>query len=113
MTRLMEISCDFLKELYGFEYQEYGDTLFVFKGETNFKLGLMDRERFGIYTLYHQDHIKGTSNWHVQLKSKSIFKILFNAFAHDFHKENELYIEREDVDRLKEDIYKVYNAERR
>lgn len=111
MTDLIKTACDYLSEAYDMEYEEKGKLLFVHNNDSRFKVNLSDRESFRCYTLYHQNYVKNDLGWHVQLKSKSVFRILLTVFGHDFYKYNGIFITVEDVKRLQQDVIKMCRYE--
>ena len=71
------------------------DILFINTGKDTFKIYLLDKQRFGEYTVAHQN--SNNKNWHTQFKARTLSYALFKLFTHSFNKENDIpFITQED-----------------
>lgn len=102
--------CAFLEDLYGgmhyLRETDFGTILYIENGPDKFKINLTDKNRFGKYTLFHQSDKKDKSGhvrFHSQLKTRNLHCAIFVAYAHQVHKNNNIYWHQEDIDRLMED----------
>lgn len=91
------------------------DFVFLFIGKDQFRIHLKDRERFGVYSVYHLNSAKrldGKNTYHIQTKAKNLDFAYFVAFCHEFNKSIGIKYELEDFFRFKKDS-KKYSEYRR
>ena len=105
---------NYLILLYGGSYKIQNSILFIFCGDDEFKVSLLDGSRFDKYTFFHRN--SGGSNYghfHKQFECRDLEYGLFKCFTHDFNVKHNIYNHPEDYKRFAKDAlkYKILNIE--
>lgn len=85
--------------LYGpvsIEYSTDKDIMFIRTPWDYFKIYLMDKERFGYYTVMHENKEYSKGGWHRQKRCRHLHFAVFLCVIHGFYKENEIPSDGED-----------------
>lgn len=89
-------------------YSKDKTVMFIKTPENYFKIYLLDFERFGYYSVMHENHY-GEKGWHRQLRARSLNYAIYMCCVHDFNKENSIWSYNFDYKRFMDDAYKAYN----
>lgn len=103
--------CSFVESIWGGSHKIITDliglkVLEIQNGHDMFHISLADKERFGKFSLYHRNYgkfLNGSYGWHLQCKCWTLSYAIVQAYGHSFHKDNDLWLNKEDYDRLMAD----------
>lgn len=106
----------YASEIYGkvnIKYSSNREIMFISTPWDNFKIFLKDKERFGEYTVYHQNKHKHCDDinygWHRQRTCFTLDFAVFVCVVHGFQKEFNLPFDHGDFKRFKKDAERAYN----
>ena len=89
-------------------YSKDKTIMFIKTPKNRFKIYLLDFERFGYYTVMHENRYSD-KGWHKQLRARSLNYAIYMCCVHDFNKENGIWSYNFDYKRFMDDAYKAYN----
>lgn len=106
---------NYLILLYGGSYKIQNSILFIFCGDDEFKVSLLDGSRFDKYTFFHKNN-GGTNcgHFHKQFECRELEYGLFRCFTHDFNVKYNIYNHSEDYKRFAKDAlkYKILSIDK-
>ncbi len=105
---MLQKFCSFIEDIYGGSHRIVINSmglkiLKIENGADVFNICLADKIRFGKWNLYHRNcgkFLDGTYGYHLQTKCSDLSYALFIAYKHSFDKENGLWSQKEDYERL-------------
>lgn len=87
---------NYLIILYGGTYEIRNTTLFIYVGNDEFHVNLLDGSRFDKYDFFHRNKTTNTKYCHKQLECKDLEYGLFRCFTHGFNKQYGIPYNKED-----------------
>lgn len=106
----------YASQIYGkviIKYSPNKEIMFISTPWDNFKIFLKDKERFGEYTIFHQNKHKQKDEaeyaWHKQRTCFTLDFVVFICAVHGFQKEFDLRFDHVDFKRFKQDTIRAYN----
>ena len=97
---------NYLITLYGGSYELQGHMLFMYAGNSIFKVSLLDGSRFNKFTFYHKNYKANLGHFHKQFDCHDLEFGLYKCFTHDFNIKYGIHYSKEDWVRFKEDTLK-------
>lgn len=97
---------NYLILLYEGSYIIKGTTLYMYCGNDEFHVNLLDGSRFDKYTFFHRNNVSDKQYCHKQLECRDLEYGLYRCFTHDFNKKYGIPYDKEDYKRFAKDALK-------